>query len=446
MVRPIPALVSLALVVAGCTTSPEARAPGGDSPTSATTGRATTTSTNATSRSTTTTTATTTPPETRAPGQSEALLDALLALAPPDGGPTRVGLVAHRASTLQGRRTIDVLDAAPGIELQRIFAPEHGLTGTVDAGRPVDDGLEPVTGIPIRSLYGERRAPEPGDLADLEAIVYDLQDVGVRAFTYIATMGLVMQAAASADVPLVIIDRTNPQGRAVDGPVRVPAVESFVSPYAIPPVYGLTSAELARLLAAEGEVDPNVDLRVVGPAAPLADPWIPPSPNLPTLRSTWLYPAVVLFEATSLSVGRGTEEPFAVIGGPDVDAASVVQNINDRGLTGLNAAVATFTPRSIPKMSVAPRYEGQELTGVALSTTGPLSTPFLTGLELLDAFLDTMADREGVIDQPAGFDRLTGDPAIRRQLLEDVDPGSITETWRLETEAWTTRSLRYRSP
>lgn len=446
MVRPIPALVSLALLVAGCTATPNARGPVGDSTVGAPAGRATTTSATTPSTSTSPTSATAAPPETRAPALSEALVDELLALAARNDGPTRVGLVAHRASVLQGRRTIDLLDEAPGIELRRIFTPEHGLTGTVDAGRPVDDGLEPVTGTPIRSLYGERRAPEPADLADLDAIVYDLQDVGVRAFTYIATMGLVMEAAASAGVPVVVIDRTNPQGRAVDGPVRIPAVESFVSPYAIPPVYGLTSAELARLLAAEGEVDPNVDVRVIGPAAPLADPWIPPSPNLPTLRSAWLYPAVVLFEATSLSVGRGTEEPFTAIGGPDIDAAAVVQSINDRRLSGLHAAVTTFTPRSIPGMSVTPRYEGQELTGVELNTTGPLSTPFLTGLELLDAFLDTLADRAGVIDQPAGFDRLTGDPAIRRQLLDDVDPGSIAETWRTDTEAWTTRSLRYRSP
>lgn len=399
--------------------------------------------------STTTTTtilsSTTTAPSTTttsAPTQREALLSALTALA----DPARVGLIAHRASMLDEQRTIDVLAAAPGIELVRIFTPEHGLTGTADAGEPVADGVEPLTGIPITSLYGPRRSPEPADLEDLDAIVYDLQDVGVRAFTYIATMGLVIDAAAEVGVPMLIVDRTNPQGRVVDGPVADPALTSFVTPYPIPAVYGLSSGELAHFLVAEGHLDRRVDLQVVGPTAPLADPWIPPSPNLPTLQSAWLYPAVVLFEATVLSEGRGTLEPFTLIGGPEVDADAVVAGLATRPHIGLDVTPTTFTPQPIPGMAPTPRYRGQLLSGIELSTTAPLPSPFLTGLELLDAFMDAAPDRGAIIDRPDGFDLLTGDRSIRLQLIDDVEPHRIAGAWRAATGSWATLAAEYHQP
>lgn len=429
------AILGALLIAGGCTSS---------GPSQITTTSKATMSTRADDSTTTpAATASTAPPATSvAPSQQETLLAALNEL----GDPVRVGLVAHRASMGDRRRTIDVLHEAAGIELIRIFTPEHGLTGTADAGEPVADGTEPLTGIPIRSLYGTRRAPEPSDLEDLDAIVYDLQDVGVRAFTYIATMGLVFDAAAAAGIPVLVIDRTNPQGRVVDGPVRAPELESFVSPYPIPAVYGLTSGELALLLLDHQQLDQRLDLRVIGPAAPLADPWIPPSPNLPTRESAWLYPAVVLFEATVLSEGRGTPEPFTVIGGPGVDAAVVVESLSRRRLPGLEVAPTTFTPQSIPEMSPSPRYEGQRLSGVELAVRGPLPSPFLTGLELIDAFMDAAPDRASVIDRPDGFDLLTGDRSIRLQLIADVEPGRIAAAWQSSTEEWARDAVRYHSP
>ena len=220
---------------------------------------------------------------TTVPTQVGILLDEL---AERSAQPTRVGLVAHLASQHPEGRTIDLIHRDARLELVVIFAPEHGLAGTADAGVLLEDGIESATGVPVLSLYGERRAPRSADLADLDVLVYDLQDVGVRAYTYIATMGLVMEAAGAVGVPVVVLDRSNPQGEVVDGPILAAGLESFISPYPIPTAYGLTSGELARMVASESWINGSADLTVIGPTAEHNDPWIPPSPNLPTLEST----------------------------------------------------------------------------------------------------------------------------------------------------------------
>ncbi len=374
------------------------------------------------------------------PTQAAALIDSLQSLGSEDS--VRVGVVAHRASSLPEGRTIDVLSETPGLELVRIFAPEHGLGGAADAGQPVDDGIEPITGVPIRSLYGDTREPEPADLADLDVVVYDLQDVGVRAYTYISTMGIMIDAAHAAGVPFVVIDRANPQGAVVDGPLLVPGLESFISPYAIPAAYGLSSGELARFLVGEGLVD-EVDIVVIDSDQ---DPigWIPPSPNLPTAETAWLYPAVVAFEATVLSVGRGTQEPFTLIGGPDVDPAAVLASLGSRRLIGLEITETQFTPESIPGMATSPRYEGQTVPGIRLSTAGPLTEPLRVMVELVDAFMDASADRSAIIDRPEVFDRLVGDRAVRQALLENSPPQVIAAGWADDVERFEQRARPYR--
>jgi uncharacterized protein YbbC (DUF1343 family) len=375
------------------------------------------------------------------PTQAQALVETIRALT--SDGAVRVGLVAHNASLLPEGRTLDIIDSVPGFELVRIFAPEHGLAGTADAGQPVNDDVEPITGVPVRSLYGDRREPEPADLADLDVVVYDLQDVGVRAYTYIATMGIMMAAAHEKGIPFVVLDRPNPQGPIIDGPVLVAGLESFISPYPIPTTYGLSSGELALLLAGEGMVHSG-PVTVVGPAGDVSEEWISPSPNLPSLESTWLYPAVVAFEATSLSEGRGTDEPFTMVGGPGVVVAEVLASMDSRRLLGLELTATAFTPRSIPNMAPNPRYEGQNLPGIKLATSQPLPEPLRITVELIDAFMDASPDRTALITRPDVFDRLVGDPAIRQALLDDVSPAEIAAMWADDVERFRALAARYR--
>ncbi|NNF54857.1 MAG: DUF1343 domain-containing protein [Acidimicrobiales bacterium] len=384
-----------------------------------------------------TTTVTTSPPT-----QTETLLNELAARS---AQPTRVGLVAHLASRHPEGRTIDLIHQDERLELAVIFAPEHGLTGTADAGELLEDGFESVTGVPVLSLYGARRAPRLDDLAALDVVVYDLQDVGVRAYTYIATLGLVMEAAGRAGVPVVVVDRSNPQGAVVDGPVLADGLESFISPYPIPAAYGLTSGELARMVAKESWIDGTVDLTVIGPTAELNNPWIPPSPNLPTLESTWLYPALVAFEATTLSVGRGTDEPFTVIGGPGVDVDRIMSGKDNRQLLGLDLTATNFVPRSIEGMAKNPKHEGTELRGIHFSTGAPLPEPLRVAVELLDAFMDASPDRAALIDRPDVFDRLIGSPQIREALLADTAPSDIAELWENDVTDFRRLSDTYRN-
>ncbi len=379
---------------------------------------------------------------TTVPRQMVALLEEL---AGRSAKPTRVGLVAHLASQHPEGRTIDLIHRDERLELVVIFAPEHGLTGTADAGELLEDGVELVTGAPVLSLYGERRAPRAADLANLDVLVYDLQDVGVRAYTYIATMGLVMEAAGAAGVPVVVLDRKNPQGTVMDGPILAAGLESFISPYPIPAAYGLSSGELARMVVDESWIDGEVNLLVIGPTAELNDPWIPPSPNLPTLESAWLYPALVAFEATTLSVGRGTDEPFTVIGGPGVQAGRVINDLENRQLLGLDITTTSFVPRPIEGMAKNPRYEGTELPGIHLSTGEPLPEPLRVAVELLDAFMDAAPDRRTVIDRPDVFDRLIGSPRIREALLANTAPSDVAQLWQVELSEFRQLSDSYRN-
>jgi uncharacterized protein YbbC (DUF1343 family) len=265
----------------------------------------------------------------------------------------------------------------------------------------------------------------------------------VRAYTYIATLGIMMNAAHAAGIPLVVFDRPNPQDGVIDGPLLVAGLESFISPYPIPTAYGLSSGELARLLVGEGLVAP-VDLTVIESTRTPVE-WVPPSPNLPTLETAWLYPAVVAFEATVLSEGRGTEEPFTRIGGPGVNAEAVVVSLRSRQLPGLEIEATEFTPQAIPGMAAGPRYEGQTIPGIRLSTNGPLAEPLRIAVELLDAFMDNSADRTMIINRAEVFDRLVGDPEVREALLANAPPDAIAANWADDVAQFEQRSREYKN-
>jgi uncharacterized protein YbbC (DUF1343 family)/CubicO group peptidase (beta-lactamase class C family) len=262
----------------------------------------------------------------------------------------RVGLITnHTGHDRQRNPTIDLLQHAPGVELKALFSPEHGIRGALD--EKVNDSIDEKTGLPIFSLYGERRQPGPGQLQGLDALVFDLQDIGCRFYTYVSTMGLAMQAAAEAKIRFIVLDRVNPiNGIALEGPVHRGA-SGFTAFHSIPLRYGMTIGELARMFNAERGF--NADLSVIQlegwKRAFWCDqtglPWTNPSPNMRNLAEAILYPGVGLLE-TAVSVGRGTDTPFEVIGAPYIDDRKLAAELNRGDLAAVRFVPVRFTPKS----------------------------------------------------------------------------------------------------
>ncbi len=263
----------------------------------------------------------------------------------------RVGLVTnHTGRTRDGRSTLRVLHAAPGVDLVRVFTPEHGPRGQLDAAR-VDDSVDRRTGLPLVSLYGEHRRPTAAMLADLDTLVFDIQDIGTRFYTYISTMGNAMLAAAEHGQRFVVLDRPNPiNGLAVAGPVLDDGKQSFVGFHPLPVRHGMTVGELALLFREELGLD--LDLHVVPLDGWTRDAWfdatglrwVSPSPNMRSLAAATLYPGIGLLETTNVSVGRGTATPFELIGAPWIDADALSANLRGMGFAGIEITPEHFTP------------------------------------------------------------------------------------------------------
>jgi uncharacterized protein YbbC (DUF1343 family) len=264
----------------------------------------------------------------------------------------RIGLVTnHTGQDRRGRATIDLLHQAPGVTLVALFSPEHGIRGVLD--EKVGDGSDEKTGLPIYSLYGKRRRPTAETLKDIDTLVYDIQDIGCRFYTYSTTLGYVLEAAAEHKLKVVVLDRPNPLGgMAVEGPVRDANKESFVAYHELPIRHGLTVGEMAKLFNAERKI--GADLEVVCAQgwrrSMLFDQtgltWINPSPNMRSLSAALLYPGIGILETTNLSVGRGTERPFEWIGAPWLDGMKLAAALGEETLPGIRFVPAKLTPIS----------------------------------------------------------------------------------------------------
>jgi uncharacterized protein YbbC (DUF1343 family)/CubicO group peptidase (beta-lactamase class C family) len=280
----------------------------------------------------------------------------------------RVGLVTnHTGRDRAGRQTIDVLRDAPGVKLAALFSPEHGIRGLAD--EKVSDTKDEKTGLPIYSLYGETRRPQPDQLKDLDALVFDIQDIGTRFYTYISTLGYVMEEAARAHLPVFVLDHPNPiGGTETEGPVADVERLSFTAYHTIPVRHGMTIGELARLFNEGRKI--NCDLRVIKmenyrramwfDATSLV--WVNPSPNMRSLTEATLYPGVGLLETTNVSVGRGTDTPFELVGAPWLDGRRLSAYLNARKLAGVRFVPVRFTP-------AASVFKGQECGGVNIIVT-----------------------------------------------------------------------------
>ena len=328
-----------------------------------------------------------------------------------------IGIVANNASVVNGKNIIDSL-LAMGLEIKKIFAPEHGLRKSQEAGQTIKNTIDSATGIQVISLYGKKKKPDKNDLKDIDIVVFDLQDVGVRFFTYISTLTYVMESCAENNTPLLLFDRPNPNGFYVDGPVLDSTQASFVGLHPVPVVYGMTIGEYAQMINEEGWLKNRMicDLNIVSlenytHSTPYQLP-IKPSPNLSTMNAVYLYPSLCFFEGTIVSVGRGTDSPFEVFGHPAFKGFSF-----------------SFIPRRMVGMSLNPLYKDQDCLGVDLHDfydTHPKMFGRINLSWLFMAYKNLGSQASFFNDY---FDKLAGTSLLREQIIQNIPEIEIRKTW-----------------
>ncbi len=359
----------------------------------------------------------------------------------------RVGIVTnHTALLSDGRHLVDALHEMPEVELAVLFGPEHGIRGDAPAGDVISDSVDAKTGVQVYSLYGAIRKPTPEMLKDVDILLFDIQDVGARFYTYISTMSYAMEAAAENGIPYVVLDRPNPiRGTLVGGFVRTDSLRSFVGLHPIPIAHGMTVGELATMFNEEGWLEAGIkaDLLVVQCDGWTRDmwfdqtglPWSPPSPNMPTLATATVYPGTCLFEGVNISEGRGTPTPFETIGSPYIDGSQWAETLNAEGLPGVRFEAITFTPVSIPNVVSRPKYKDEACQGVRVIVTDrDVLQPVRTGVAMLVTakrlFGNELVWREGSID------RLSGTPGLRLAIDAGKTSAEIAGMWREEVHAF----------
>lgn len=351
----------------------------------------------------------------------------------------RIAVVANPTSQIAGTPLVDSLLHA-GIHVVKVFGPEHGFRGNASNGATVSDSNDSLTGLPIISLYGKKSIPSKEDLQDVDWIVFDIQDVGARFFTYIITLQRVMQSCANFNKPLLILDRPNPNGYYVDGPVLEDSLRSGVGLQPIPIVHGMTIGEMAEMINGEGWLANKVkcELRIVKLENYTHDsPYIlpvPPSPNLNTPQSILLYPSLCLFEGTVISLGRGTRMPFTIIGAP--------------ALSGKYEF--SFRPVSIMGMSEHPLYQDSVCYGLDLEKydTDNLRRRKQINLQWLIEFYRAYPDKEKFFDasqskQIGNFDKLAGNSILRKQIIAGISETDIRNSWEPALSIFKNKRVRY---
>ena len=345
----------------------------------------------------------------------------------------RVGLITNHTGIDRARRSdIDLIAQHPELKLVALLAPEHGIRGDAAAGVKIADETDPRTGVPIHSLYmAEDRGPTAAMLNDVDALIYDLQEVGGRTWTYVSTMALAMQAAAKKQIPFVVLDRPNPiGGKIVEGALLDPRFKSFVGMYPIPARHGMTVGELATLFNRKHGI--GADLIVARVANWRRDqwfdetglPWVNPSPNLRSLAALSSYPGSVYFEGTNLSEGRGTDRPFEQIGASWLNAPEVARIMNDRRLPGIRFEAVTMSVAS-----TAARFAGQTIPAIRFVITDRESyRPVRTSLLLIDE-IRRQHPRDFAWSRT--IDRLTGSDKVRLA-IEAGRLSSLLEEWDRE--------------
>lgn len=367
-----------------------------------------------------------------------------------------VGLVTNHSAVVGNSLLIDVLHEAENVTLKALFSPEHGIRGQADAGAIIENSIDKKTGIPIYSLYGKTRKPTPEMLEGIEVLVFDMQDVGARFYTYIATMGYTMQAAAEQGIPYVVLDRPNPLGgNMMEGFIPDKDYEKFNGLYPIPITHGMTVGEIAKMIKGEGFLQDlgTLDLMVKKVGGWRRDmlwadmdlAWTPPSPNIPNFETALIYPGACLVEATHMSEGRGTREPFILIGAPWADGEVLAKELNSKGLPGLQFKSTNFTPRPIKGMDSSPKHEGKKLSGIRYQITDAHKVrPVEAGVHVLLAFYRSAPDsvKEDFF-RASRLNTLAGSEHFYSWVKSGVPADVIIQKWEKEIEAFRQKRQPY---
>lgn len=366
----------------------------------------------------------------------------------------RTGLITNPSgvnSRLQS--TIDILRRAPGVKLTALFAPEHGLRADVAAGTEFPDSTDARTGLPVHSLYGPgpARRPKPAALQNLDALVYDIQDIGCRSYTFISTLGLAMEACASNNIEFIVLDRPNPLGgERIEGPLLNPQFKSFVGQWPVPYIYGMTAGELAQMINGEGWISRRCKLTVV----PLKNwrrwmvwrdtglPWVPTSPYMPHGDSPLHYPSTgVLGQIGGVSIGIGYTLPFQTIAAPWFSAQDLADTLNSRNLPGVRFLPVDYTP-------FYGAFRERRISGVQVFFSEPARAPLLAiNFHALDAARraghNLFAEAAKDTARMAMFDKLMGTDQVRRMLDEGASAAAITKSWKASEDAFRQRRQKY---
>lgn len=340
----------------------------------------------------------------------------------------RVGLVVNHTSMAGGSHLVDFL-INRGIEVKALFAPEHGLRGEADAGEKVSNSIDAKTGIPIISIYGKNNKPAPGQLQDIDMLIFDIQDVGCRFYTYISTLHYVMEACAENGKKLLVLDRPNPNGDYCDGPILKPGFRSFVGVDPIPVVHGCTVGEMAQMINGEGWLRDGLKcpLQVIPVKnythATVYEPPVKPSPNLPNYTSIRLYPSLCFFEATKVSIGRGTTFPFQVMGYPDSRFGAF-----------------SFTPTSLKGFEMNPLHKDKACYGQDLRHLADI--PRFTLSYFLEWYRQ-FSQPADFLSNERWFNLLMGDEKILAMIKSGKSEKEISESWKEELEKYKTVRARY---
>ncbi|MCK4663120.1 MAG: DUF1343 domain-containing protein [Bacteroidales bacterium] len=329
-----------------------------------------------------------------------------------------VAIVANQTSLVNSTHIVDSLISL-GVNMKKIFSPEHGFRGTADAGEYLDNYTDNKTGLPVISLYGKNKKPQKKDLEDIDILIFDIQDVGVRFYTYISSLHYIMEACAENNKKLIILDRPNPNGFYVDGPVLDNAFSSFVGKHPVPLVYGMTIAEYAQMINGENWLNNKTKCEIINILCEnythedLYTLPAKPSPNLPNMKAVYLYPSLGLFEGTVISIGRGTDFPFQVFGHP------VFKNVSFE-----------FKPHSIPGASKYPKFKDELCYGYDLRNnkgyykfkTGKINLQYL-----IDSY-DKLAKNEEFFN--SFFNNLAGNDILKEQIKSGLSEKEIRKSWQ----------------
>jgi uncharacterized protein YbbC (DUF1343 family) len=331
----------------------------------------------------------------------------------------KVACVFNQSSLFKDRHMVDFL-LENKIEITKVFTLEHGFRGDADAGAIIKDDKDLKTGLPLVSLYGKNKKPSPDDLDDVDVVLFDIQDVGVRFYTYISTLHYIMEACAEHAVPLIVLDRPNPNAHFIDGPILEKEFTSFIGMHPVPVVYGMTIGEYGNMINGEGWLNDKVKCNLtVVPCknynhAMLYQLPVKPSPNLPNIRSILLYPSLCFFEGTSVSIGRGTTKQFQIYGHP-----------------GMSRELFNFIPKP-HKGAKSPKHNGIDCYGYDLSTVNVEELHFKEQLDisiLLKTHDQLIFLGEEFFTRPKFFDKLSGNNKFRTQIEKGLTEAEIRDSW-----------------